>query len=183
MLLRSFLVSLFLLPTSLAAADSDASRCTGPTKGPVRVIRDEPDGNACVGFVAAGKEHHFSRMISGTLLVSKDTKTVVAIEDYLPANLENKEIVAFVDGEKIANPRVLQIWYGGKRVRQYDVNRLVKDATKVEESISHVRWVAQLPTSIEATFKLITTSGREITFDSKTGEILTELQVPVPKRQ
>ena len=164
MLLRSFLVSLFLLPTSLAAADSDASRCTGPTKGTVRVILDTSDGNACVGFVAAGKEHHFSRMIRSSV------------------GLQVSKAVAFVDGEKIANPRVLQIWHGGKRVRQYDVNRLVKDTTKVEESISHVRWVAQLPTSIEATFKLITTSGREITFDSKTGEILTELQVPVPKR-
>jgi hypothetical protein len=182
MLLRSFLVSLFLLPSSLAAADSEAYRCTGPTTGPVRVIAGSEDGNGCLGFVDGGKEHRFSRMISGTLLVASDGKTIVMIEDYLSANRAGGAIVALVGGEQIVNPVVLQIWHDGKRRGMYDVARLVKDVSKVEESISHVRWVAKLPSSIGATFTFVTTSGRELTFDSKTGNLVGERDVPVPKR-
>ncbi len=182
MLLRSLLVSLLLLPTSLAAADFDASRCTGPTAGSVRVIADTADGHACTGFIATGKTVRFSRMISGTLLVSKDSKTIAMIEDYLPANLEGGASVALVGGEKITNPTVVQIWRDGKRVGMYDVARLVKDVNKVSESISHVRWVMQLPKTFDGTLTLTTTSGREITFDGTSGKIVDERDVPVPKR-
>ena len=182
MLLRSLLVSLFLLPTSLAAADFDASRCTGPTAGNVRVITDSDDGKACVGFVAGGKEVRFSRMISGTLIASKDGKTIAMVEDYLSGHLEGGKIVALVGGEQIVNPTVLQIWHDGKRRGMYDIARLLKDVTKVEQSVSHVRWVATLPASVDGRFALVTTSGREIMFDGKTGKIVDERDVPVPKR-
>ncbi len=180
MLLRSLLVSLCLLPTSLAAADLVATRCNGPRAGNVRVITD--DGSACRGFSTAGKEHRFARFVSGTLLVSKDDRTIVLVEDYLLGSVEGSAIVATVDGERIINPTVVQIWRDGNRVATYDIAHLVKDVKKVRETISHVRWVAQLPTSVDDRFTLITTSGRELTFDAKSGKLVDETDVPVPNR-
>lgn len=181
MLLRSVLVSLCLLPGSFAAADLVAVRCNGPRTGNVRVITD--DGSACRGFSTAGKEYRFARFVSGTLLVSKDDRTIVLVEDYLLGSVEGSAIVATVDGERIVNPTVVQIWRDGKRVGMYDIARLVKDVRKVESTISHVRWVAQLSTSVDAQISLVTTSGRAITFDSKTGKLVDETDVPVPKRR
>lgn len=166
-----------LASSSLAAADDVASRCTGPTSGPVRAIPD-PEGG-CRGFTAGKKSEYFTRLVSGTVLASADGRTVVAIEDYLSANVEGQAVVALVGGEQIINPVVLQIWRDGKRVGRYDIKRLVQDVHKVRESISHVAWVATMPTSIEARFTLVTTTGRELVFDSATGKIIDERAVPV----
>lgn len=173
-MLRLFLLC-SLASSSLAAADDTAYRCTGPTSGPVRVIPDS--GGGCRGFTVAKKSQYFTRMTSGTLLASTDGRTVVLVEDYLSANVEKGTVIALVDAEQIINPVVLQIWRDGKRVAYYDIKRLVQDVHKVRESISHVDWVDTMPAVIEAKFTLVTTTGRELTFDGATGKIVDERAV------
>ncbi len=170
---------LFSLHAS-ARADFVRYHCHGPTSGSIRVIADD----ACRGFFAGKKQHMFSRIVSGTLLASKDGKTVVLIEDYLSGSVDAKRkvVTADIDSEQIDNPTVVQIWRDGARVAFYDIARLAKDVTKLEESTSHVQWVAALPTSVDGpTFTLTTTSGRRITFDAKTGAITGEEDAPAKR--
>lgn len=177
-MLRSLLIATFCfaaLPT--ASADVARYRCTGPTTGPIRIISD---GNTCRGFVAGTKQHLFSRMASGTVLASKDGKTVILVEDYLPGTVDTKRkvVTTNIDSEAIDNPTVLQIWRDGVRVAFYDIARLAGDVTTLQRSISHVRWIAELPTDLDgARFSIVTTSNRRITFDTKTGKIVDEQDV------
>ena len=175
---RSLLLAglcLVSLHAARASADLVRYRCTGPTTGSVRVVVED---GTCRGFTVSGKQQLFARMVSGTLLASQDGKTVVLIEDYLSATVDGTSIVTDIDRKRIVNPVVVQIWRNGTRVGAHDIARLVRDVTKVEQSISHVRWVASLPANVDgAQFTLVTTSGRRITFDSKTGAIIEERAV------
>lgn len=176
-MIRALLACLCLGSSSLAAADIAGVHCMGPKSGPVRVLED--DDGACRGFSIAGKEQYFTRMASGTLLVSKDSRTIVLVEDYVHGSIDGSAIVTLVGNERIVNPTVVYIWRDGKRMGMYDVARLVKDVQKVSSSISHVDWVAQLPKTVDGPkFSLTTTSGREITFDVKSGNIVDERDVP-----
>ncbi len=172
---RSLLLAglcLVSLHTTRASADIVRYRCTGPTAGPVRVVVED---TTCRGFTVGGKQQLFSRMASGTLLASQDGKTVVLIEDHLSGVVSGASIVIDLDREKIINPVVVQIWREGTRVAAYDVARLVNNVKKVASSVSHVRWVASLPADVDgAQFAIVTTSGRSITFDTKTGAITDE---------
>ncbi len=119
----------------------------------------------------------FSRMASGTVLASKDGKTVILVEDYLSGTVDarRKVVTTDIDSEAIDNPTVLQIWRDGVRVAFYDIARLARDVTTLQRSISHVRWVAELPTDLDgARFSIVTTSNRRVTFDTRTGKIVDE---------
>ena len=137
MSLLSLLFVAILISASHASADFNHYTCAGPKTGPVRVIVDD---NACRGFVVGTTQHLFSRMTSGTLLASKDGKTVVLIEDYLSGLIDTRRkiIETDIDTERIENPTVLQIWRDGVRVGFFDIARLTKDVTKLHQSTSHV---------------------------------------------
>lgn len=156
----------------MARADSVGARCTTPAKSSVTVIEQ---GSTCRGFIHGKQFVLFDRMVSGTVLSSTDGRTVVVIEDYLPANIEKKQVVALIGWETIVNPSVMWVYRDGGRMAVYDIERLVKDVTKLQESISHVDWVGALPTSLDGkTFTLTTTSGRTIVFETATGTIRSE---------
>lgn len=182
MSVRSLLLAVAILSAARAHADAVRYRCNGPATGPVRVITD--DTHVCRGFTINKKQTLFSRLASGTLLTSRDGKTVVLIEDYLSGSVDTKRkiVETDIDSEVIENPTVLQIWHDGHRVAFFDIARLTKDVTKLEQSISHVRWVAELPPTVDgAQFTLVTTSGRKITFDAKKGTIVDETDVPTKR--
>ena len=177
MLFRSILVASFLtLSAQPSHADLVSVKCDGPTRGPVRVIKH---GSACQGFTVGDKSIRFSRLASGHLLASKDGRTVVMIEDYLPARVKDgKTVEALYDIDIVLDPRVLVIYRDGKRVAFYDLARLVKHLDRVEHSISHIRWVAALPPSLDGDrFTLTTTTKRELVFDTRTGKLVEERDV------
>jgi hypothetical protein len=123
----------------------------------------------------------FSRIASGHLLASKDGRTVVMLEDYLPGHVNGTSVEAHYDLDVVINPHVLVIYRDGKRVAAYDIATLVKNLDQVQQSISHIRWVAQLPPEIgDKQFTLVTTSKRELVFDSRTGAILAEREASSP---
>jgi hypothetical protein len=175
---RSFAFTLVcILSASPAAADFARYQCRA--QGPVKVITH---GSTCRGFHADKKEVMFPRIASGTLVSSKDGRTVVMIEDYLSGTITKAGIEADYDLEVIVNPRVLHVYRDGVRVAAHDIARLVKDVDKVGQSISHIRWVETMPSEIgEKSFEITTTTKRRITFDSKTGAILAEVDAPRAK--
>lgn len=170
------LVSLWLFPVT-ARADLVAYKCDGPDKGPVRVIRN---GSACQGFETGGKQVLFSRIASGHLIVSKDGRTVVMVEDYLYGRVKDgKSVEAFYDLDVVIDPRVLIVYRDGKRVAAYDLARLVKHLDRVAHSISHVRWVESLPSVIDGDrFTITTVTKRRIVIDTRNGGILEEEDMP-----
>lgn len=165
-------LALLLSTSTIAHADLVGARCTIPAKSSVTVIQQ---GSTCRGYLHDTQLVLFDRKVSGTVLSSKDRRTVVVIEDYLPAVVEKKQVSALIGWETIVNPTVMWVYRDGGLVAAYDIERLVKDVTKVKQSISHVDWVGALPTSLDAkTFTLTTTSGRSIVFATATGTIRSE---------
>lgn len=189
-----------------ARADFAAHQCVAPTTGPVRAIEKS---NACTGYRVerAGKtvtSVAFPFLGSGTLLASADGRTVVMIQSYLSAVIDDagevsELVTSTVNGKPTAkhvtNPIAVYVYRDGKPIAQHHINDLVdrgtpRDAAKrklhrqhlVEESISHVRWVGKMPATIGKTFEITTTSFRTITFDATTGAITKQADAPVWKR-
>jgi len=189
---------------STTHADFSAYKCEGPTRGPVTVIKNK---GACEGFKTASGIVKFPRVASGELFVSTDARTVVMIEDYLPAQVlkDGTTVEALYNPEPLVaspscrterlfpinlgsvvfnvvhDPCVLTVYRDGKAVAGYDLARLVKNLAGVQHSISHIRWVASLPTTIDGDrFTLTTITGRRIVFDTRDGRILQEADLPRP---
>jgi hypothetical protein len=169
--MRSIVFIAVLSFTAPARADVAAAKCVAADK----VVKPIVLGASCQGFRTGTTEVRFSRIASGTLVASKDGRTVVMIEDYLSGRETNSQIEALYDLDVVVNPKVVHVYRDGKRVAFYDIARLVKDVHKVQMSTSHVRWVASMPTAITgASFEIKTVNNRRITFDSTTGAILDE---------
>jgi hypothetical protein len=173
--LVTLLVSTLCLLPKASHADFSPYKCDGPAKGPVRAITYD---GACHGFKSGDKTVLFARIASGTLRASKDGRTVVMIEDYLPGQVrDGKQVEALYDVDLVLDPKVLVVYRDGKRVAMYDLARLVKHLDKVQHSTSHIRWVESLPDELGADrFTLTTVTQRRIVFDTKTGKILIDQQ-------
>jgi hypothetical protein len=176
----SFVIAtLFALST--AAADMVAHHCTGPTQGRVQVIKQ---GNACTGYRVeqAGRKPlqvDFDFTGSGTLLASRDGRTVVMIQSYLYGRIDHSgDIVEFVGAAEIKHPKVVYVYRDGRLVASHAIDDLLARKELVGQTTSHVRWVRAAPTRIGKTFTLTTSSYRTITFDAKTGAITRQDNAP-----
>ena len=158
-----------------ARADVAATICRGPTSGTVRVI---DDGSACTGYVrraADGSETRveFGRRASGQLLASASGRTVVMIDSYLYAAFGRDGRITTIGGHPVANPPVVIIYRDGKLVAAHRIHDLLGRRPRVKKSISHIRWAGELPASIsDQRFTLRTESGKVLTFDSATGQVV-----------
>ena len=145
---------LFSLP---AQADFVAAVCRGPTAGPVKVRGS--DNQRCSGFVTlspdgGSREVSFASM-SGVLLSSSDGRSVVMIESYLEGFVVDGRVRAFRSGRADQdagwgefNPIVVRVFRDGREVAAHRIHGLIGEHPKLSESISHVKWLAEDPTSM-----------------------------------
>ncbi|HEV2839897.1 MAG TPA: hypothetical protein VGW39_01095 [Chthoniobacterales bacterium] len=112
--------------------------------------------------------------------LSNDGRYLVAIYDWPGGQKPSREDVAVVFYDR------------GKRLGQFSTADLVKDASKVEPSVSHYEWFfrpkeieeefpgPEAPRNPENTFGLTTVDGISYTFDVTRGAITATKQVVIP---
>jgi len=142
------------------------------------------DNNACLGFLIRepGKPPRrvdFGFKGSGTLVASRDGRTVVMIQSYLYGRIDPAgELVELTDAGERKDPVGIYVFRDGKLIATHRIRDLLVRKRLVEPSTSHVTWVRELPAPFGDRFTITTTSFRTISFDARTGRILRQEDAP-----
>ena len=173
--------------TSRARADAAPESCM-VVQDPslpftLELVRSPDQGGVCTGFSVTDKAGKLLYKSQGDLWTrgrfwpSADGRTVVMIYERIFANSRGgSDLEVYLPGGKTTNDvEAVVMFRDGKRLATYSWRDLMKRTDMVEESTSHTRWIASIspgyPKPLPATFRLVTTSFREHTFDTKTGKV------------
>jgi hypothetical protein len=163
----SALGALALLSPGPARADFVGYLCAAsPPPGVVLEPITDKNG-ACAGFRIRDAARS-APLGSGALLASTDARTVVFVQTYPLAHLDDKGRVRTLDGKALDG---VVIFRDGREVARIGIDALLPSTRGVSETVSHVLWIDTFEPVVGATWKLQTKAGNTIVFDAVTGVI------------
>lgn len=161
------------------------SSCEDKTHGVVKVLIKD---NACTGFIERERTDHsstisFGMRISGTVLASRDERTVVAIQNHLSGSIDENGVFE-TDNDSEHDPYVVLIYRDGQRIGAYRLTEILHRPRMVRSSKScghrsvdicpRVHWLLHyggFEQSEGRKLTLHTTSLRQVTLNLQNGKI------------